>query len=492
MQLKRCITFSLLLTLFTSTGCTLLQTENTTIYPKLPKTASPIVGIESKQIPTLSKEELNQSEILPEWQIELVGDPGVQLDIETYFPPEKLSFIVTFNREMDRTSVEEAFQRNLFSQAQEVQDLDPASILEFNWINPIQVEVAFNGEKAKSRSIDYTISPQGAFTKEGNRVLEDQKKITFRLAQKSMLYQIDKKGELSKPIADVPFSLTPVSISPNGTEMILQRTISYQGNDIIPYLYDLKSKKIVKIYPKRSEAPFWGNDHKLYTLTENSLIAMSDEDEQWIEFGEYPYIHGWSISPDLRYEVFLLSKSKDQETRVTLLMKDLLAQSEQIYENLLPMNDLDADHKQVFFPLTWIPNKNQLFIESFGTNKKDWLFDPDTGKLSEAPKYLQADHQFFDLESPKWSKDGRYVALINSGIYSSEGKLQYDWGINPPTGALYWNPQSPVIAYESYSGDEKRIIQYNVETGKTISTKGNFTILGWTPDGISLLVYREE
>jgi hypothetical protein len=156
------------------------------------------------------------------------------------------------------------------------------------------------------------------------------------------------------------------------------------------------------------------------------------------------------------------------------------------------MNDLDADHKQVFFPLTWIPNKNQLFIESFGTNKKDWLFDPDTGKLSEAPKYLQADHQFFDLESPKWSKDGSYVALVNSGIYSSEGKLQYDWGINPPTGALYWNPQSPVIAYESYSGDEKRIIQYNVETGKTISTKGNFTILGWTPDGISLLVYREE
>lgn len=491
----------LLLIFFTLFGCALINKDrdNGELVTNSPIILDPnTTGGQNSKTPNTDSMigELKESTEL-DWRIEYRDDPSIRLSHNpTHLPAERLVFIATFNQAMNTAAVEEAFQSNLLAPNQsDMSSSQPT--LEFKWYNPLQVEVIVPGAELSY----FTLSPKGAVNKDGNLELLDDKQLTIVIYPKHVLYKIDQLGKLSKPITTIPNSLFPLSQSPDGKQLLLARSYYLETEGpAIPYLFDIQSNKIVRILPEGDERPFWGNDNNLYTLKNNALIRLSSDEEQWIEFGEYPYIHGWSISPDLQYEVFLLSKNiEPKHTKITIMIRDLQTLNTKTYEDILPMNDLDSFINGIMhYPIKWMTHK-QIFLSTYLENKNrslhDYVFDLETGELTKAPQFLQIE-SYYGTGSPTWSMDQQYIAINefnqNSGIYDFEGNLLYNWSTYQPSGGLYWSPTKHIVAYESVVGTDHFIVQYDLEIGKTIITEGNYTILGWTEDGSHLQVYTTE
>lgn len=499
-------TFTLLfLIVFSLIGCTILQKEKGSIghFPiDSPVTSGPSTTEGSIGSTDMSVDQPWSKEVPTslDWQIELRGDPGIQLNNKpTHLSADKLNFIITFNQEMNPNSVIEAFQKNLETYPKDT-DIHFTPSLDFKWHNPLQVEITFSGQDLPYDDMIFTLSPQGSENKHGDQQLVEDKKFSFKLSQDKELYYVDLTGKLSKSITKIPYSLVPLSQNQNGEQLLLFRTYDIDSEGpIIPYVFDLPSKKIKRIYPETEDRPFWGNDLKLYSLKDHALVRMNDEEEQWVEFGDFPYIHGWSTSPDLHYELYFLSKDLDPiKTKVSILVKDLQTQTEKIYENILPMNDLDPQTGGIVqFPIRWISDNKQIYIptfeESSGRKLSDYLFTVDNGELVIAPEYLQIE-SFYGLGSPAWSKDNKYIAFNEygkqTGIYDSEGNMQYKWQTYIPNGAFYWNPKKDIVAFQSVTDTGHFIVQYDVTSGVTTLTEGDYSILGWKADGTALHVYK--
>lgn len=493
----------ILLIMCTLIGCALLQKENANgqlpIDPPLSVGPTTNNGTgEQSQEPSEIHDSDHKNPVL-DWQIELRGDPGVHLNSHTtHLPAEKLVFTATFTQEMDHTSVVEAFQKNLINNDfPDKSDYVPT--LDFKWLNPLQVEITFNGADITTPNRRYTLSAHGASNKDGSSQLTEDKFLSFDIYPNQSVYSIDQSGKLSKTIVKIPYSLFPLSQSPDGEQLILGRA-NYLETDAgyLPYLFDIQSKKILKIFPTSYVNPFWGNDHKLYTLNENSLVRLGDEEEQWVEFGEYPYIHGWSISPDQKYEIYLLSKDLDPtKTKVSIMVKDLNTNQTETYEDLVPMNDLNPINSTIMhYKIQWINSNKQVYLETFSDygDRKDYIFDLKGKEVFVAPEFLQVESSY-SSGAPKWSMDQQYVATNayekQSGIYDADGKLLYEWNPSyPPQGTLYWNPNKHIVAYKTATAEAYYVVQYDLDRGEIILTEGDFKILGWTDNGTSLQVSK--
>ncbi len=428
-----------------------------------------------------------------DWQLEFRGDPGIYLQNHTtHLPAEKLIFTATFTQEMEHASVEKAFQENLINNDfPDKSDVVPT--LDFKWLNPLQVEITFNGADLTTQTYRYTLSAQGAFNKDKSLQLIEEKFLSFDIYPNKTLYGIDPYGRVSKPTAKIPYSLFPLSQSPDGQQLILGRA-NYLETDAgyLQYLFDIPSKKIKKIL---NAYPFWGNDEKLYLLNDNSLVRLGDEEEQWVEFGEYPYIHGWSISLDQKYEIYLLSKDLDPDkTKVSIMVKDLITNQTETYEDQVPMNVLNSINKKIIhFKIQWINNNKQIYLKTYSEygDQKYYIFDLESRELSEAPEFLHVANNW----SPSWSMDQKYVAIPpnekQSGIFDTNGNLVYEW--NPlyiPGSTLYWHPNKHIVAYKTITTDSDYIVQYDLYNGEITLTEGDYTILGWKTDGASLQVSK--
>jgi hypothetical protein len=477
--------FYLLLLITSVAGCSLLHSAD----PGLDTGSLPFSSQESSTniqnvTELFSGNDVRDSAIknINEWQIDYPGDPGIQTGKYTHLPAEELSFIATFPAPMDKQSVEKAFRNNLLSHAEKGIEITPE--LEFNWINPIQVEIIFPGQNFKPwpESPTFTLSPAGAKSDSGAEVTDDVKVFHFVLAPKHILYHIDQDGVVSRPTAVLPFSLIPLQVSSNGNDLVLERKDEFPNErKITTYWYDLAKKEIKQIYPSRSELPYWGMDRNLYLLTENALVNLNGAEEQWIQFGEYPFIHDHLISPDLNYELFLLSKGNEVgKDKMSILVRDLENNHEEIFENVALLNPP--------YKVVWIPESKQVYIASSG-NVKDMIFDVSNGTFKEAPPFLQVQS---DNTLPLWSRDGKYVAIAEKGIYTADGQFIHELREIESDRVLLWNPHLPILAYPSFDEQGKRIVQFHVESGIQVITQGEYTPLAWSEDGKELLVEQKE
>lgn len=428
------------------------------------------------------KERASVIKNINEWQIDFPGDPGVQTGKYTHLPMEELSFIATFPAPMDKQSVEEAFRNNLLSHAEN--EIETTPELEYNWINPIQVENIFPGHKYKPwpDSPTFTLSPAGAKSESGAEITDDAPNFQFVLTPKHVIYKIDRDGVVSRPIAVLPHTLFPLQVNSNGIDLVLARQDELHKKSIFTtYWYDLTTKEIKQIYPSRYELPYWGMDQNLYLLTENALVKLNGTEEQWIQFGEYPYIHGHLISPDLNYELFLLSKGNEVgKDKISILVRDIENNHEEIIGNVALLNPP--------YRTVWIPESKQVYISSTG-NGNDTIFDVSDGKIIEAPSFLQVQSDKF---LPLWSHDGKYVAIAEKGIYSADGQFIQELRETVPEGVLVWHPHLPILVYQSFDEQGKRIVQIHVDSGIKVITQGEYTPLAWSEDGKELLVEQIE
>lgn len=432
-----------------------------------------------------------------DWQIEFRDDPSVIRDERvTYLPEDTLVFIVTFNEVMDRDSVEDAFRQNIVDPSIGYPMLE-APLLHFRWMNPLQVEIIVEGKGHAHMPGHYTLSPNGAMNKEHTQQLSTETSVAFKLTKNKAIYTIDSYGQQSKHIAEVPYALVPVALNINSDELILARTYAsnIQGKQTA-YVFDLNNQKITRYFSDLMTLPFWGNDETLRLIKETAVIRVEHLEEQWKEFGDFPYIYGWSISPDLQYEVYIVSKEQVvEDTLVSIMVVDLVNHTETVFETILPMKALSpAMDGNDYVDMIWTNDQQHLYLRPTGgisdALADAYLLDIHTGNLTMVPTYLQNGSGY---SKPAWSHNGEYVAVASTvekpGIYDRDGNLIREWVTYIPKGSFYWHPAQLIVAYAAQSETEEYVIQFNLESGEMIITEGAYSVLGWNRDGTQLYVF---
>lgn len=308
--------------------------------------------------------------------------------------------------------------------------------------------------------------------------------------EKSIIYQFSQDGKSKKIVAELP-PMHRASISPSG-RFIYAEQIGYEKNDpTIPYLYDIPTKKMVKL----SGFAKWSfKTDDLFILENQNLIRynpLTGEKKLLVSGSkDYPIVQ-YSISPDERYVAFIRSdtKSSYSKERSHLYIQDL--QSLKIKQNdKIEMEDKLNRNTDYMY---WAPTSKKLFYQTKSAMKE---LDMPTGlKYTYNQNWLPS-YSSDMLYTKKWVENkGETLFNLKNGKATELGLSELYWA---PTGHSFvsseWGGQSnsqdtyrSLALYKEPTG-RHYLFDQTTSLGRYLSSQDNIQFIGWAKDGKSFYV----
>jgi hypothetical protein len=388
--------------------------------------------------------------------IQLNDEPRIHSPIRTRVAPKDQSFTVFFREPMNRSTVQEALQKNKLEGG-------IAPELNFQWVEDRQLRLAVNAPWDEARPGGaYQLDFSGAKTQSG-RVLAKTPEFIAAVEEPNQLWRISLDGKVREPISSFaqPFDFRENDLS-DGRYLRLTRFQSYcQCDAMYPRLhalYDLQEKKIIP-YPVDLSSTYSG-DGTFYAdavrgvfyaqAPENAVVPKS---ETAVRVQVNGYVFGASFNQDRSAVVMAVGADKEQESDYDLVIHSLKSVESnrhvQVLHGGVPLSQTDGRK----LPITFVDDGTRVYTQLTKPGTMEPLYYQYTWKTggvsAQTPPAAANPWNGF-----KRSEDGMFTLYTDGNLYRGEQKVAEE--MNLYNGL--WVPGTHLIAVPDFAtgGPESR------------------------------------
>ncbi|CAM5793729.1 MULTISPECIES: hypothetical protein [Brevibacillus] len=316
------------------------------------------------------------------------------------------------------------------------------------------------------------------------------------------IYKISGDGRAIKAVGQMP-AMHRAAISPSGRYVYGEKIGFSKQDATVPYLYNLQTKKLVKLPGFAKWSP---RKDLLYMLENEQLVLFEPATGQKKVLvhasAAYP-ITDFLVAPDEEYLAFIRKdlKGTDEQVRYHLYLQHVPTLKMKINDRFAMTPSYSRDVQSLY----WMPTSRKLFYKTNAAYKE---LDLPTGlkyehKLSAFPSY-SSDMKYKYVRT----QNEEYFLDLQTGKKVMQQKQSHLPIMEQFIDKIVWSPKGHAFAAEwffrpSNAQDSYMMIRYQKEPSSFLYPFGgigenkwspylsaidNIRVIGWSQDGKSVYV----